>query len=297
MDVRDEAGGAPVLVSVKEKEKRGYEQPEGKRNPELQRRANRHREQIFSVVQPHTERTLGRAVEMTGIDALYPFWSVEVTYRTVDEPVVAGTEFVALRDDGSVRSAMSIGDSVTVVPAETVSGLYPMAHRAEVAAMREYLATAFPEYTGLPRGYMDTVGASDPVLRFAYFSYDHEEDLRLIAAEERVYEAYHVDRDRTDEEWRQVVDDAGYGGGLMLGVDLVHRDPAVEITEAMARSVADQIRSHPLFESFATFSIDVRSGSMLRDAPTFHDTWSFTARPEDDGWWRVQRTRDGATIR
>lgn len=297
MTVQDEAGGAPVLVSVKEKEKLGYEQPEGKRNPELQRRAMAHREEIFAVVRPHTERTLGRRVVMTGIHAIYPYGSVEVGYRTVDEPVVAGSEFVALREDGSLRSAAAIGDSMTVVEAETVDGLYPMAYRDEVLAMRKYLAKAFPEYTGLPRGFLDTMRLADPVLTFSFSSYDHEEDLRLLAAEKQIYEAYHVRPDRTDDEWRQVFDEAGGGEGITLGVDLVLREPSVELTEAMARSVADQIRTHPLFDAFGTFSIGVSSGAMMRDAPRFHDTWSFIARPEDDGWWRVERTRDGATIR
>lgn len=295
--VQDEAGGAPVLVPVKEKEKLGYERPEGARNPELQRRAMRFRDQIFAVVQPHSERMLGREVEMTGIHAIYPYSSVEVGYRTVDEPVVVGSEFVALRRDGSLRSASSIGESAVVVGAETVSGLYPMAYRAEVAAMREYLATAFPEFTGLPRGYMDALGVPDPQLEFRYFDFTYEESSRRNKLRETIYEAYRVDPDRTDAQWREVFEDAGARSGVLVGVRLVLRDPAVELTEERARAVADAIRSHAQFEPYPTLLVRISSGTMMRDRSDFHDTWTFKQRTGVPGWWLVERTLDGGTVR
>jgi hypothetical protein len=295
----------PVLISLAEKEALGYDQPEGKRNPELQRLANSNREQIYAIVHPHVERTTGRQVELTGINAYHPTLMVQVTWRTLDEPYVAGAEDVRLRDDGTLPSEAYIGPSLTVINAETVSGIFAMAYRTELDAMREHLLTAHPEFGGgLPRGYRDLSRRADPMFTASpgtlltpgtLLGGDSEKVGLASDAWDPIYQAYLADPDRSDEQWRKLVDKATANVPLSLSVHLVLADPDLELTEELARRVGDDIRSNPLFGRFDEWTIFTYSNLIGRESEDFHRSFWMTAAKTGEGWW-ISEWVDGATV-
>lgn len=189
----------PALVTPEEKDELGWENPDAMLNSELQRLAMANREQIYSIVQPYVERTLRRQVEMTGISATYPYQSVDVEYRTVDEPYVAGWEFVALEDDGSLKSEAHISpESGVVIEYETAAGLYLMAYRDRIAEIREYITTAHPHFTQLPDGYIRAWRIADPMLKCSFYGSGPGKGAEVRAAEEAIYQAFQERPDRTD---------------------------------------------------------------------------------------------------
>ncbi|MFF1530329.1 hypothetical protein [Cellulomonas sp. NPDC058312] len=286
----------PVLVTVAEKERLGYFRPEDSRTPGLQRKVWEHREQIYSVVQPYVERELGREVRMTGISTGYPYSAANVRWRTVDEPIVASYEFVEIEADGTLRSEAHIsrtGDGA-LAPID-VGAIYLMAYRTEVTALREHLATAYPHLAPLPKGYSEAFTRADRTFAFHYDDQRDDERPRARAAEDAIRLAYRDDPDRTDVEWRTVVAAAGGDLTWSIQVNLVHTDPAADVSREEVAQIADELRAHPLFAPYTAWDVRVATHLMTRDGNDFHHevgVWADRARVE----WRVDETLDGGSV-
>lgn len=294
-----------ALVTPEEKDALGWDTPDTVLNSELQRLAMANQDQIYSVVQPYVERTLGREVEMTGIGAYYPYHRVNVHYRTVDEPFVAGSEFVGLERDGRVSSEAAIHpESGVALEHETVAGLYLMAYRDQVAEMRAHIEETFPHFTVLPDGYARARRLADPMLAFAFYGTGPGKYDRVEAAETAIYQAYLDRPDRTDEEWRELFESHDPGFGMTITVRAMLRDPAVKLTEDMSRALAEEVRTSPLFGAATSWIVFTFSNLVMRDDTHFHEEWIFQADPDQPDVhpdvpfpeWRVDRWVDGGTV-
>ena len=255
-----------ALVTAEELDRLGYERPETLFDPGLQRKALAHRDEIAAAVEAVVERTLDRDVRIVGIHAFYPYRSVDVSWRTVDEPVLAASELVGLEADGSVlgESAVATNRSWLAIESAVTEGVMHMAHRERVAEMNAYLSATYPELTARPPGMVEYWSGRDPVISLGF---DHErlgEWPEVEASEQAVYQAYLEDRNRTDAEWREILERAGVGRGFALGVDLMLAEPGTELTEELARRVADDLRSNPLFAGFTSWRITTISNELLR---------------------------------
>jgi hypothetical protein len=255
-----------ALVTAEELDRLGYERPETLFDPGLQRKALAHRDEIAAAVEAVVERTLDRDVRIVGIHAFYPYRSVDVSWRTVDEPVLAASELVGLEADGSVlgESAVATNQSWLAIESAVTEGVMHMAHRERVAEMNAYLSATYPELTARPPGMVEYWSGRDPVISLGF---DHErlgEWPEVEASEQAVYQAYLEDRNRTDAEWREILERAGVGRGFALGVDLMLAEPGTELTEELARRVADDLRSNPLFAGFTSWRITTISNELLR---------------------------------
>lgn len=286
----------PVLVTVAEKERLGYFRPEDSRTPGLQRKVWEHREQIYSVVQPYVERELGREVRMTGISTGYPYSAANVRWRTVDEPVVASSEFVEIEADGTLRSEAHISRSGGDVLAPfDVDSIYHLAYRAEIQALRDHLATAYPHLAPLPEGYAEAMSRPDRTFRFRFDGERLEDVPAMLAAQDAIELAYREDHVRTDAEWRAVVDAVSGGLTWSVWIDLVHTDRAAEVTREETLRIADELRAHPLFAPYTAWDVRVATHLMTRDGNDFHHevgVWADRDRVE----WRVDETLDGGSI-
>lgn len=293
-----------VLVTAQEKEEIGYEYQAKLISARLQRQAMENQEQIYSVVQPAVEAQIGRKVELTDISASYPYRSVSVGYRTVDEPVVAFSALVDLERDGTVRSASQVSTSGIVLDGETVRGLYLMAYREELDRMREYLATTYPHFAPLPQGYMRWWSHADPMFRFRYWGSGPDKFPQIKAATSTIYEAYLEQPERSDAEWRELFESVDPGFGMTVTVNVMVQDPAVELTEAMARELADDLVANPLFAGTTAWIINASSNQLVRDGVHFHDRWMFRIDPDMNDphpdlpgpRWRVERIVQGSNV-
>lgn len=83
------------------------------------------------------------------------------------------------------------------------------------------------------------------------------------------------------------------------------RDTSVDLTEDMARELAEDVRTNPLFAGGMAWTINAYSGLLMRDDIHFHENWMFRADPD---WpdvhpevpfpeWRIDQRVDGATNR
>lgn len=287
-----------ALVTPKEKDKLGWENPDSMLNSDLQRLAMENRQQIYSIVKPYVERTLGREVEMTRISASYPYQAVDVAYRTIDEPIIAGSEFVGLQDDGTLASEAQIDpETHTAVGYETVAGLYLMAYRDRVAAMREHIMTAHPHFTEVPDGYLRAWTMADPVFKISFYGTGPEKFPVVEAAITAIYRAFQEQPDRTDEQWRELFEANDPGFGLSIEVNVMLRDPQVDLTEDMARALAEGARSHPAFADGVAWLVNTYSGQVMRDDVYFHQSWSFDTGPDLAIFprWSVNQWVDGFT--
>lgn len=286
----------PVLVPVAEKERLGYFRPEDSRTPGLQRRVWEHREQIYSVVQPYVERELGREVRMTGISTGYPYSAANVEWRTVDEPIVASYEFVEIEADGTLKSESHISRSGgDVLSPFDVASIYHLAYRAEIQALRDHLATAYPHLAPLPEGYAEAMSRPDRTFMFRFDGERLEDVPAMLAAQDAIEVAYREDHDRTDAEWRAVVDAVSGDLTWWIRIDLVHTDPAAEVTREETLRIADELRAHPLFAPYTAWRVRVSTHLMTRDGNDFHHevgVWADRDRVE----WRVDETLDGGSI-
>lgn len=289
---------APVLVTAAEKEALGYESPEAMRNPDLQRLALEHRIEIYSAVEPFVEKSLGRDVEIVGFSAPYPYSTLKVKYRTLEDPVVASSAFVGLSSDGTVSSIERI--DALEVQNKTVEGLYLVAYRQKIAQMTEYLAAAYPQFTQLPEGYARSLSQADSMYYFRnYRRYDEQRNIEEIKeGEGAIFQAYEANPSRTAAEWFDLFEQA-YGRRVMhISLSLMLADPAEELTQEMGRRIADDVRSNPLFAGFGEWAIFVFGNQVLRDAAgsnIHHQQYLFRANIERPQWL-VEYWQDGATV-
>lgn len=285
--------GGPVLVPAEVKERLGYERPEAQRNPAVMRLALANREQIYGVVQPYVESMLGRDVVLTGMSANRPNRSVSVKWRTVDEPVLSWSEVVGLERDGTLSSKASIGGRTRDIDHETVSGLYLMAYRAEVRALREYLETTYPEFTALPSGYAEAGSRIDPMLWFQLDG-SGEENARRREATRAVSETYGQRPVRSDKEWRKVFEVETAGVAVRLQLQLMLRDPDAELSEDRLREIAHDLTDNPLLGRARLTRVVLSSNLMVRDSFDFHHQLHLAWSDHLDDWY-VQEWRDGSS--
>ncbi len=278
----------PVLVTASHKEKLGYEQPEGMRNPGAQRTALAHREEIYAVVKPYVERELGgRKVVLGDISAPYPYAAVEVSYRTVDEPVVASYVMVNISDIDHLTEGYIDRIEPGTIEGETLSGLFLMAYRPELTKISDHLEAAYPGYVAQPEGYARTVEQADPrfSLEFDTMSQDRtvEDVAEIIAAENRIYAAYEVNPNRTDAQWREVFQAGAEGLPLRIRITLMVKNPEKTPDEAMLARLKEDMMSSAAFADYAAFDIFLDSNLRSRDGITVHETfWS---------WYDATRSR------
>jgi hypothetical protein len=146
--------------------------------------------------------------------------------------------------------------------------------------MREYLATEYPHFAPLPQGYIRARSIADPMFRFTYFGTGPDKHPQVKAATEEIYEAYLERPERSDTEWRELFEAVDPGFGMDAIVNVMLRDPAVELTEAMGRELADDLVANPLFAGMTAWTINVHSNQLMRDDIRFHDHWMFQVDPE-----------------
>jgi hypothetical protein len=282
-----------ALVTAAERDAIGYEVPGGSLNSDLLALATAHRQEIYAEVEPAVEEALGRDVQMGSIVASYPYSSIDVTYRTVDEPVVSSEAFVSLRSDGSVGRIEVIDDDTA--RRLTVRGLFMMAYRDRVEEPRSHLLETYPLLTALPDGYARFIGEIDPMVTIGIYPRLHGEELQVLEDEQReIYSAYLDEPERSDEAWRALLEEVYGDRDLTLGLDLMLVDPDADVSEELVRQVAEDVRSSAELEGCSHWTVTIYSNRMLRDvngARIFHEQISISA--EDGSAWYLDYLLNG----
>lgn len=258
-------------MTAEVKEQIGYEVPEGMRNPDLQRKALKHRRQIYSVAQPYIEGVLGRPVEMGAIFAGYPYPAANVHFRTLDEPYVADYLFVVLEEDGSVHRDSYIEPyAESRVVLQTANGLLDMAYRPETTAIEDYLRAGFPELCAQLPVRAKTYGGTGALAGISLDMGDHTTYDARSAVESELYQAYRANPQGTDQDWRAILDRRDPSVTLRIGIGLRATDPVYEFDVADVRKIVDRIRAELPVQGFTSWSIGVSSNLVTRDGGDSH---------------------------
>ncbi len=289
----------PVYVTAAQKEKLGYEQPESMANPKVQRTAVEHREEIYAAVKPFVEEALGgREVELGDISAPYPYPSVNVSYRTVDEPIVASYAMVGVGDieESKVGGIQRI--ELGEVRINTVSGLLLMAYRSELTAIGEYLETSYPDYVPQPEGYARAFDEADRQFSVEFDTLGNgptvEERAAMAAATERIYGAYLENPHRSDAQWRKLIDTEAEGLPLRIGITLMTKSPEKSPDALILDRLGEDMKTNSVFERFATYTIHLDSNLRVRDSWTINERYESWYDPSKNVWHRFHTVNGGS---
>lgn len=283
-----------TMITLAEKEELGYERPEDAANPSLQRQANKHRRQIFDVVEPIIAEQLGRAVEITTINATYPYDAVDVGFRTLDEPMIASTAFVPLNSDGTVPPGTAVdAEASGNVSDLTVAGLWAMAHRDEVAAAASFIEQQFPETAPLPAGYREYLQMTSEYFHFGVSMTpggdrgSYKRELTAILA------AFNDDSQRTDDEWLSLFDQLAPSLVVNVGVKLVATDPERQFSQAEVEAIGEAMRTRSPLSAAHGWGLEIRGDLVTHDGRDFHEYW-ITQFNNPQPRWITSHKVDGA---
>ncbi len=286
----------PDLIPIAEKELLGYDQPSETNFPARQKLALRHQDEIFAAVKPQVEKALGREVDLIELDATYPTQTITVTYRTVDEPIIADAADIAIDADGApVAGARVYMDEQTEL--RTVQSLLRIAYRTELDQLRDTLLATYPEFTVLPERYVAAHQMADPVFTVNFNSGPWEKAEADAAAEDALYAAYLEQPKRTDAEWRAIFDQAAGGRKFQVSVHLVLADPDHDIEESVSVRIAEDVKNATLPLDFNGWAIFTHTNLVLREKNGFHRQFDISYHLDDgDVGWDVNEWRDGGTL-
>lgn len=288
----------PVLVPLAEKEELGWGLPSTVSAGRAQAGALENFAEIAEVTEPQIEASIGREVEVTGVEVIYPDGAAQVLFRTLDEPVVAYYAVLGLGADGSIGPrARAVIEEIEGFDRVTVAALYQMAYREEFTRMREYLLSTYPQFMALPEGYLRAWGDAPSIFGTGFEHVPGEEsgtERRMI---ETIYWAYRAHPDRTDAQWRELFELEAGDRPVGVSVRLVLRDPEEELTWEVTRQIATDMRDNPLFARFVRWSVVTHSNLVVRDRDHFHDRWGVTIEQADLGEadWHVSHEVNGGT--
>lgn len=286
----------PDLIPIAEKELLGYDQPSETNFPARQKLALRHQDEIFAAVKPQVEKALGREVDLIELDATYPTQTITVTYRTVDEPIIADAADIAIDADGApVAGARVYMDEQTEL--RTVQSLLRIAYRTELDQLRDTLLATYPEFTVLPERYVAAHQMADPVFTVNFNSGPWQEAEADAAAQDALYAAYLEQPKRTDAEWRAIFDQVAGGRQFDIAVELMLVDPTADVDREVAHQLAEDVKAATLPYAFNGWTVFAYTNTVLRERNAFHHQFVVSYDLEDGNVdWDVDEWLDGGTL-
>lgn len=283
------------MITLAQKESLGYGRPEDVRNGDLQRLALDNFDQIDATVRPYIEEEIGRQIEITTVDATYPYNAINVTYRTLDEPLVANAAFVPLSADGTVSATSGIEPTAHgVIREQTVEALWLLAYQPELNDMRTFIATEFPDLVPLPEGYRRYYDMADDLFSVRFDRPDGVDYSEVETAYQTVYDSYLDNPDRPTAEWRDLIDTAFTGMDTYFAVNLV-AEGATEIPADEAQELAERLRTESPLSWIYGWTVGLHTDLISRAGFDFHEEWALKFnRPKPS--WIVTHKVDGSNV-
>ena len=246
---------ASGYVSTVEKEKIGYYTEDvSSDNRRYFKQAEKQKDELYPYVKELVEHGLGRKVEILGVTADFPYATVNVSFQTLDEPIVKEHIAVGLSDNGYFNEGETKSSGGDGFQEAVINGLYMMAYRKEVKAMQDYIETTYPQYQGFPEGKTATASIINPIISVEYASKGGNEGQGDLNDKERaeIFAEYIKQPKRTDAEWRVLFDQKKNITNLLY-VMLIEKDETKLPTEAEVDTVLNDIKTNPLFKDFYSY--------------------------------------------
>lgn len=121
-------------------------------NDEAKEYVDVHYDDIVANAKIAIKEMIGRDVEITFIGTPFPYMAAEISYKTVDFPVIYDSTGVGLADNLQFLGGGYKEIDEKTVKRLTVASLYEYAFEDEINEMRNYFKDKFPQYIPIKAG-------------------------------------------------------------------------------------------------------------------------------------------------
>ncbi|MGX7418859.1 hypothetical protein ACWOFR_08610 [Carnobacterium gallinarum] len=281
-----EKAKASGYVTMEEKEKLGYYTIDASSNRGTIKRAYEQKDEIYAHIREEVETSLGRDIKILGMEAPFPYDAVDITFVSVDEPIVKDMMTISLSDNGYFSEGATKSEAGNGFQEDVIIGLYFMAYKEEIKEMSKYIEETYPQYQGFPANLMDYTDKLDPFIMI-HFTIPDRNIERMDNAEKEKAELFALYKDnpiRSDEEWKQLFEEKT-NLDFLVNVNLVIRDESKIPTEKMANEILDDIKINPLFKNYFSYGTMILSNlwDTKRNHSLIRENYAWTRDQEKVG--------------
>lgn len=281
-----EKAKASGYVTMEEKEKLGYYMPEVSSNKGVIKKANKQKDEIYKHMTEVIEDSLGRKIRILGMDAPFPYDAVDVSFASLEEPIVKDSVTLGLSDSGYFNEGAIKGETGNGFQQLVVEGLYAMAYRNEIKQMTEYIQKTYPQYEAYAPNKLDAANNINPFISIAFGVPLKQVERREEAKKEKakLFGLYKENPNRSDEEWQLLFEQMNFLDYTIF-VQLVVKDPTVLPTDAYANDILEDIKTNPLFSNYYGYTVAIQSN--------FQDTKSNSNLLSRTQFWNSDDIKQG----
>ncbi|CAD5900688.1 hypothetical protein [Carnobacterium maltaromaticum] len=255
-----EKAKASGYVTMAEKEKLGYYTPEVSSNKRVIKKANKQKDEIYKHMTEVIEDSLGRKIRILGMDAPFPYDAVDVSFASLEEPIVKDSVTLGLSDSGYFNEGAIKGETGNGFQQLVVEGLYAMAYRNEIKQMTEYIQKTYPQYEAYAPNMLDAANKINPFISISLATPIKQAERMENAAKEKaeIFSLFKENPNRSDDEWKAIFQQMS-SLDYTISVELVLKDSNKLPLDQDANEILDDIKNNPLFSGYYGYASIIES--------------------------------------
>ncbi|MEG0158897.1 MAG: hypothetical protein RR688_05920 [Carnobacterium sp.] len=255
-----EKAKASGYVTMEEKEKLGYYTPEVSSNKGVIKKANKQKDEIYKHMTEVIEDSLGRKIRILGMDAPFPYDAVDVSFASLEEPIVKDSVTLGLSDSGYFNEGAIKGETGNGFQQATIIGLYSMAYRNEIKQMTEYIQKTYPQYEAYAPNMLDAANKINPFISISLATPIKQAERMENAKKEKdtIFMLYKENSSRSDDEWKAIFQQMNYLD-YAISVQLVLKESEILPSDNDANEVLKDIKNNSLFSGYYAYAAIIES--------------------------------------
>lgn len=255
-----EKAKASGYVTMEEKEKLGYYMPEVSSNKGVIKKANKQKDEIYKHMTEVIEDSLGRKIRILGMDAPFPYDAVDVSFASLEEPIVKDSVTLGLSDSGYFNEGAIKGETGNGFQQLVVEGLYAMAYRNEIKQMTEYIQKTYPQYEAYAPNMLDAANKINPFISISLATPIKQAERMENAKKEKdtIFMLYKENSSRSDDEWKEIFQQMNYLD-YAISVQLVLKESEILPSDNDANEVLKDIKNNSLFSGYYAYAAIIES--------------------------------------
>ncbi|MFS7402371.1 hypothetical protein [Carnobacterium maltaromaticum] len=255
-----EKAKASGYVTMEEKEKLGYYTPEVSSNKGVIKKANKQKDEIYKHMTEVIEDSLGRKIRILGMDAPFPYDAVDVSFASLEEPIVKDSVTLGLSDSGYFNEGAIKGETGNGFQQLVVEGLYAMAYRNEIKQMTEYIQKTYPQYEAYAPNMLDAANKINPFISISLATPIKQAERMENAKKEKdtIFMLYKENSSRSDDEWKAIFQQMNYLD-YAISVQLVLKESEILPSDNDANEVLKDIKNNSLFSGYYAYAAIIES--------------------------------------
>ena len=255
-----EKAKASGYVTMEEKDKLGYYTPEVSSNKKVIKKAYDQKEEIYAHMTEVIGNSLGREIKILGMNAPFPYEAVDVSFTSLNEPIVTDSVTLGLSDNGYFNKGDVKGENGNGFQQATIIGLYSMAYRNEIEKMRGYIQSTYPQYEAYSSSMRDAAHRINPIISISFYTPGKQVERMENAAKEKaeIFSLFKENPNRSDDEWKAIFQQMS-SLDYTISVELVLKDSNKLPLDQDANEILDDIKNNPLFSGYYGYASIIES--------------------------------------